>query len=106
MTRRMGNWIGAVALLAILASALAFVSAAPAPPRPPGDFMSSIGMKFVLVPKGKFAMGSPNDEMQHKPDETLHEVEITEPFYLGAHEVTQKQFSKIMGRNPSYFSTT
>ena len=32
-----------------------------------------------------------------------HRVEITSPFYLGKHEVTQAQWSKITGMNPSYF---
>jgi formylglycine-generating enzyme required for sulfatase activity len=32
-------------------------------------------------------------------------VEISQDFYLGVHEVTQAQFKRIMGYNPSYFST-
>jgi formylglycine-generating enzyme required for sulfatase activity len=31
-------------------------------------------------------------------------VEIAKAFYLGIHEVTQKQFEKVMGYSPSYFS--
>jgi formylglycine-generating enzyme required for sulfatase activity len=33
-------------------------------------------------------------------------VEITKTFYLGAYEVTQAQYRKVMGVNPSYFSAT
>jgi formylglycine-generating enzyme required for sulfatase activity len=33
-------------------------------------------------------------------------VEITRPFYLGVFPVTQAQWQKVMGNNPSYFSAT
>jgi formylglycine-generating enzyme required for sulfatase activity len=36
--------------------------------------------------------------------EAQHEVEITQEFWLGVHEVTQKQFKAIMDSNPSFFS--
>jgi formylglycine-generating enzyme required for sulfatase activity len=65
---------------------------------------SSIGMKLVLIPAGKFLMGSPTDEKDRNRDEPQHEVEITKPFYLGVCEVTQKQYRQIMGANPSCFS--
>jgi formylglycine-generating enzyme required for sulfatase activity len=105
--RRKWGWLGGLALLgAVFASALAFVGAAPAPLKPAGEITNSLGMKFVRVPRGKFAMGSPASEPNHNPNQQLHDVEITEPFYLGAHEVTQQQFRKIMGSNPSYFSAT
>jgi formylglycine-generating enzyme required for sulfatase activity len=29
---------------------------------------------------------------------------LPRPFYLGAHQVTQRQFQRIVGRNPSYFA--
>ena len=65
-----------------------------------GDILSnSIGMKLVYIPKGTFSMGSPNGE-----DEKEHDVEITKGFYLGVYEVTQEEYEKVMGTNPSYFS--
>jgi formylglycine-generating enzyme required for sulfatase activity len=74
----------------------------------PKEVTNSIGMKLVLIPKGKFLMGSPKDEADREPfdkgSEEQHEVEISRPFYLGAHEVTQGQFREVMGYNPSYFS--
>jgi formylglycine-generating enzyme required for sulfatase activity len=76
----------------------------------PKHLENSIGMKLVLIPAGKFLMGSPEGEPDResweKGNEWQHEVEITRPFYLGIHEVTQAQYEKVMGTNPSYFSAT
>ena len=33
-------------------------------------------------------------------------MQITKPFYLGVTEVTQEQYEKVMGKNPSWFSST
>ena len=65
---------------------------------------NSIGMKLVRIPAGKFKMGSPKGEKNRSEDEEQHEVEITKEFWLGMHEVTQKEFKAVMGYNPSYFS--
>jgi formylglycine-generating enzyme required for sulfatase activity len=68
------------------------------------EVTNSIGMKLVRIPAGKFTMGSPPEESNHRPEEEQHEVEITRPFWLGIHEVTQKEFKVVMGFNPSFFS--
>jgi formylglycine-generating enzyme required for sulfatase activity len=65
---------------------------------------NSIGMKLVRIPAGKFLMGSPTTEAGRNSDEPQHEVEITKDFWLGAYEVTQKQFEAVMRKNPSWFS--
>jgi formylglycine-generating enzyme required for sulfatase activity len=81
---------------------------APAPGRnkPPKEITSSVGMKLVFIPSGKFTMGSPKEEKDRDEDEgPQHEVAITPAFYLGGYEVTQKQFREVMGYNPSFFST-
>ncbi len=56
-------------------------------------------MKLKLIPPGIFMMGSElsGDE---KP---VHRVEITRPFYLGVYPVTQAEWKKVMGSNPSSF---
>jgi formylglycine-generating enzyme required for sulfatase activity len=64
---------------------------------------NSIGMKLVLIPAGKFVMGSPANEIERQSGEEQHEVAITRPFYLGVHTVTQGQYQKMMGKNPSFF---
>jgi formylglycine-generating enzyme required for sulfatase activity len=79
---------------------------APAPLRPAHQkqFTNSVGMKLVRIPAGKFTMGSPGDEAGRRPEEAQHEVEITRPFYLGAYTVTQAEYEKVTGSNPSLFS--
>jgi formylglycine-generating enzyme required for sulfatase activity len=70
----------------------------------PKEITNSIGMKLVLVPKGTFMMGSPeSEEGRDKNDETQHEVTISKDYYLGVYEVTQAQYEKVMGKNPSHF---
>ena len=58
----------------------------------------------TLIPAGKFVMGSPATEAEREAGEDQHEVAITRPFYLGVHTVTQGQFEKVMGKNPSFFN--
>ena len=68
------------------------------------DLGGGVKMEVVLIPKGKFKMGSPQDEKGRKSDEREHDVEITKPFYLEKYPVTQEQYQAITGKNPSYFS--
>jgi serine/threonine protein kinase len=70
----------------------------------PKVITNSLGLKLVLIPVGKFWMGAPEGEGAGN-EGPQHEVEITKKFYLGVTEVTQGQFKKVMGYNPSYFST-
>src|SRR5437870_6365002 len=57
---------------------------------------NSIGMKLALIPAGKFLMGSPADEAERDENEVQHEVTISKPFYMGVHEVTQREFTGLM----------
>jgi formylglycine-generating enzyme required for sulfatase activity len=69
------------------------------------EFTNSLGTKFVLIPAGTFLMGSPPNEALRQDDEgPQHEVEITSSFYLGVYPVTQEEYQRLMGKNPSYFS--
>ncbi len=69
----------------------------------PKEITNSIGLKLVLIPKGTFMMGSPESEERRVGNETQHEVTISKDYYLGVTEVTQGQYEKVMGTNPSYF---
>ena len=62
------------------------------------DLGGGVTMDFVLVRPGTFTMGS--DECSNA---TPHKVTISKPFYLGKYEVTQEQWEKVMGSNPSGF---
>lgn len=67
------------------------------------QIINSIGMRFTLIPKGTFMMGSPDGELWRSEDETVHEVTISRDYYFGIHEVTQDQYLKVTGVNPSFF---
>ncbi len=56
----------------------------------------SIEMKMKLIPAGSFTMGSPAGELCRRSDEAAHKVTISKPFYMGACEVTQREFYKLM----------
>jgi formylglycine-generating enzyme required for sulfatase activity len=78
------------------------------------SFKNSIGMEFVLIPAGRFMMGgnfSPEETAKKygrnaryfKREHPQHKVTISKPFYLQSTQVTQSQWEKIMGNNPSGF---
>ena len=59
---------------------------------------NTIGMKLKLIQPGSFMMGSTGDYDNEMP---VHKVTLTKPFYLGVYEVTQEQYERVMGTNPS-----
>jgi formylglycine-generating enzyme required for sulfatase activity len=71
------------------------------------EVTNTLSMKLVLISRGKFRMGSSDDDKEADSDEKpQHKVEISRPFFLAAHKTTQAQFEKVLGRNPSWFSAT
>ena len=79
---------------------------------------NSIGMKLVLIPPGEFMMGSPTalieEELQlHHGDPWYtrflqaevpqHRVRVNNPYRLAATDVTQEEYQRVMGSNPSKF---
>jgi formylglycine-generating enzyme required for sulfatase activity len=64
----------------------------------PNYFKNSLGMEFVLVPRGKSWLGGGGGKPGTK------EVQIPEDFYLGKYLVTQREWQAVMGNNPSHFS--
>ena len=66
------------------------------------EFVNSIGMKFRLIRAGDFQMGSPTSSGRTN-ERPRHPVTISRSFYMGVHEVTQRQWTAIMHYNPSFF---
>lgn len=62
---------------------------------------SFTGMEFVFVPGGCFTSGANDGNSDEKP---THEVCLS-TFYIGKFEVTQKEWQRVMGSNPSQFSS-
>jgi len=60
-------------------------------------WLNGMGMEFVLVPKGIFWMGGENGNCGG------NQVTIDRDFYIGVHPVTQEEWQKVMGANPSHF---
>ena len=64
------------------------------------------GMEFTIIDSGQFTMGpAPNESPEQKTD-SQHVVRVTQPFILGTYEVTQAEFARVMGHNPSAFAKT
>lgn len=60
------------------------------------------GVVFVLLPPGEFSIGSREDEKDRAVDEgPILRVQISRPFWIGKYEVTQREWTAIMGENPS-----
>lgn len=82
----------------------------------PIEYTNSIGMKFVLIPPGEFVRGMSPEEIEEAlalvPDyepvrkylrgqATVHNVVLTQPKYVGIHEVTRAQFLRVTDQSPS-----
>ncbi len=90
------------------ATAPTSTTTATAPSASPDDTLTnSIGMKLKRIPAGSFLMGVPyNDTKRGNYDDPQHKVTLTKPYYLGVYEVTQEQYEKVMGTNPSKYKGT
>lgn len=62
------------------------------------------GIEMVLLLPGEFQMGSPQSEPGRDVNEgPQHRVRLTKAFYLGATEVTQAQWRRVMGVSQGFF---
>ena len=80
------------------------------------DLGAGVKLELVLIPAGEFMMGgneSPEEVAKKsgfdclkdwcKNEHPQHKVRITKPFCMGRYEVTQEQWQRVMGNNPSNF---
>ncbi|MBF0225048.1 MAG: SUMF1/EgtB/PvdO family nonheme iron enzyme [Desulfobacterales bacterium] len=63
----------------------------------------SYEMEFVYIPAGEFIMGSPENEDARTENEYQHNIIFSKGFYIQTKLVTQAQWKKVMGNNPSFF---
>jgi len=71
--------------------------------QPPGNIISKIDsfpIEMVFVKGGEFMMG--DDNSVYTSEKPSHKVFVSD-FYIGKYEVTQKQWTDILGTNPSSF---
>lgn len=113
----------------VLALGIALAAAAPAAGQAP-VVTSPIGMEFVLIRPGTMTVGrfqptcpprataaaqsdprtawteadySLCEEMVRRQSTPGFEVRIERPYYIGRYEVTQEEWVRVMGSNPSFF---
>ena len=84
----------------------------------PVNFENNIGMPFRLIPPGSFMMGSTQVDVDKaleeragadwtagfKSETPQHKVQLSQPIYISAHEVTQQEYMRVMGENPSTYA--
>ncbi|MBM3289854.1 MAG: formylglycine-generating enzyme family protein [Candidatus Hydrogenedentes bacterium] len=96
---------GAAAGLCLFAD----VQAGPAASAPftgtrPGVERVIAGVTLCWCPPGTFTMGSPRNEPERRPSEKQVDVTLSEGFWIGRYEVTQKQWREIAGAFPAPFT--
>lgn len=62
----------------------------------PIEVTMAVGQRFVLIPPGRFRMGSPAGETGRAADEGPVLVKLTRPFYLGKHELSRGAFARFV----------
>jgi formylglycine-generating enzyme required for sulfatase activity len=60
------------------------------------DLDNNVSLQLVLIPGGKFLMGSPEAERGRRKNEVQHAVTISKPFYMGVTPVTVSQFAAFV----------
>ena len=76
------------------------------------DLGGGVMLEMIKIPAGTFNMGGPDRDPDKDPNSfddnrasfgSVHAVSISKDFYIGKYELTQGQWVKVMGNNPSHF---
>ncbi|MEM7556431.1 MAG: formylglycine-generating enzyme family protein [Cyanobacteria bacterium P01_A01_bin.84] len=63
------------------------------------SFVESLGegieIEMVKIPGGTFKMGSPENELKHRKNESPQHQVTVQPFYIGKYQVTQEQWKAV-----------
>jgi len=63
------------------------------------------GIEMVLIPPGSYMRGASDDDEEADDDERpRHEVILSRAFYLAVFPITQREWTNLVGSNPSYFN--
>lgn len=94
----------------VLSAVIWALVSGPAPATPPGGeelvvmLPGNEPLRLLGIPPGTYRRGSDTSETGRDRDEgPCHEVTLSRGFFLGSHEVTQAQWTAVMGSNPAVF---
>ena len=73
------------------------------PPDLSDDTCRTTELWLRYAPAGTFTMGSPATEVGRFINEEAHEVTLSQGFYIGVFQMTQKQYELVTGKNPSHY---
>jgi formylglycine-generating enzyme required for sulfatase activity len=62
---------------------------------------TSSGYELKLIKPGHFSMGASRREQGRRANEVRYAVQLTRPFYMGTHELTNAQFREFQSRHSS-----
>ncbi len=91
-----GLGLFAIALPALVVKLLTLTT----PPQEARD-AGPLRPEMVVVPEGTYTIGSPETESGRFDEETQHRVTLSRRFAIAVTEVTQAQYRRVMGENPS-----
>jgi len=68
---------------------------------PPGTIKAFNGYSLALITLAPFTMGSSRREQGRRSNETLREIVLTRPFYIGVKEISNGEFRQFLPRHNS-----
>ncbi len=85
---------------------IALTKTASEPQSPAAIIRAKNGYELKLIRPTEFTMGSSRREQGRRSNETLRQINLQRPFYLGTREVTNKEFRQFSsGHNSGKFKT-